>query len=130
MSVARHPLEPLAADEFRRTVDVLRRDGRVTDAWRFASITLVEPAKTHMKSWQPGDQLTRNVLAVVWSREDNQTYEAVVDLDEETVASWTHVPDVVPNFTVDELHECDETMRRHPSVIAALARRGITDLSL
>src|SRR5262245_31831650 len=130
MSVAQHPLEPLAADEFRRTVGVLRREGRVTDAWRFASISLVEPAKAQMKSWKPGAHLPRHVLAVVWSREDNQTYEAVVDLDNELVASWTHVPGAVPNFTVDELYECDETMRSHPEVIAALAKRGITDLSL
>jgi len=130
MGMAQHPLEPLAAEEFRRTVEVLRREQKVTDAWRFASIALVEPEKAQMKAWRPGDQIPRRALAVVWSREDNQTYEAVVDLDQDSVASWTHVPDAVPNFTVDELYECDETMRSHPEVIAALAKRGITDLSL
>jgi primary-amine oxidase len=128
--MAAHPLEPLGAEEFRRTAEILRGEQKVTDAYRFASIELVEPAKAQMKAWRPGDHLARQARAVVWSRDDNQTYEAVVDLDEASVASWTHVPGVVPNFTVDELYECDETMRRHPEVVAALAKRGITDLSL
>jgi primary-amine oxidase len=33
-------------------------------------------------------------------------------------------------MTVDEYHECDEALRRDPRVIEALARRGITDMSL
>ncbi len=37
---------------------------------------------------------------------------------------------VQPNFTNEEYHECDELVRRHPGVIAALARRGIEDLDL
>src|SRR5262245_44918978 len=119
MTMAQHPLDPLAGDEFRRTAEILRREQLVTDAWRFASIALVEPTKAQMRAWTPGVHLPRQALAVVWSREDNQTYEAVVDLDQDSVASWTHVPGVVPNFTVDELYECDETMRRHPEVIAA-----------
>ena len=39
-------------------------------------------------------------------------------------------PGVQPNFTNEEYHECDELVRRHPDVIAALARRGIEDLDL
>src|ERR1039458_10170413 len=30
-------------------------------------------------------------------------------------------------MTVDEWHECDEMLRTHPALIAAPARRGITD---
>ncbi len=36
----------------------------------------------------------------------------------------------MPNFTVDEFHDVDEAMRNHPEVIAALAERGFTDMSL
>ena len=32
-------------------------------------------------------------------------------------------------MTVDEWHECDVMLRAHPDVIAALAKRGITDMS-
>ena len=37
---------------------------------------------------------------------------------------------MTPHFTVDEYHEVDEAMRAHPDVVAALADRGITDMSL
>ena len=128
--MAKHPLEPLGADEFRRTADILRRDQGVTDSWRFASIELKEPPKQDVKTWKPGDPVGRASLAVLWNREDNQAYEGVVDLVDDAVRSWTHLPGVCPNFTVDEWHDCDEAMRAHPDVIAALAARGITDMSL
>jgi primary-amine oxidase len=128
--MAQHPLEPLSGEEFRRTAEILRRDQGVDGSWRFASIELQEPAKADVKAWSSGDPIPRTSLAVLWNRADNQTYEALVDLTGGSVASWTHVPDVCPNFTVDEWHECDEVMRAHPDVVAALAKRGLTDMSL
>jgi Cu2+-containing amine oxidase len=46
------------------------------------------------------------------------------------VVSFEHVPDVTPNFTLDEFHDVDIAMRQHPDVIARLAARGFTDMSL
>jgi primary-amine oxidase len=128
--LAQHPLEPLTADEFRATAAALRRAGRVTDAFRFASVELQEPPKAVVKAWSPGDPVPRAALAVVWDRSENQTYEATVDLDTGTVVAFDAVPGVTPNFTVDEFHEVDEAMRRHPDVVAKLAERGFTDLDL
>ena len=54
-AMASHPLEPLSADEFRRTAEILRRDGHVTDTFRFASIELLEPAKQEVLAWRVGD---------------------------------------------------------------------------
>ncbi len=120
--MASHPLEPLSADEFRRTTEILRRDGHVTDTFRFASIELVEPAKQDVLAWQVGDAMPRHSFAVVWNRLDNKTYEATVDLTGDAVVSFKHIPDVTPNFTVDELHDFDVALRSHPDVDAALRR--------
>ena len=128
--MAHHPLEPLSADEFRQTAAVLRRDQGVSDSWRFASIELVEPTKASLREWKAGDPIARRALAVLWDRQDNETFEAVVDLVADSVESWTHVPGVTPNFTVDEFYDVDRAMKSHPDVIAALAERGITDLDL
>jgi primary-amine oxidase len=128
--MARHPLDPLDADEIRHTAAILRRDEQLGGSWRFAAIELREPAKADVGAWRPGDAVARTSYAVLWNRADNQTWEGVVDLTGDRVVSWTHVPDVTPNFTVDEYHEVDEAIRAHPDVIAALADRGITDLSL
>ena len=46
------------------------------------------------------------------------------------ITQWEHLPGIQPNMTVDEWHECDEMLRRQPQLIDALARRGITDMSL
>ncbi len=125
-----HPLEPLSEDEFRQTAAVLRRDSGVSESWRFASIELKEPPKAAVRAWRAGDPVNRVSFAVLWNRADNTTWEGTVDLTGDTVISWEHVPGVCTNFTTDEYHEVDEAMRAHPDVIAALAARGITDMSL
>ncbi|MEV0801033.1 primary-amine oxidase [Kribbella sp. NPDC050281] len=128
--MATHPLEPLDEDEFRQTAAILRRDRELGGSWRFAAIELLEPAKSAVRAWRPGDPVARTAFAVLWNRADNQTWEGVVDLTGDRVVSWIHVPGVTPNFAGDEYHEVDEAMRAHPDVIAALAERDITDLSL
>ena len=128
--MAQHPLEPLSAEEFRQTATVLRREGRVGDTFRFASIELKEPAKAAVKAWRPGDDVPRISFAVVLDRAENKTYEATVDLIADAVVSFEYVEGVTPNFTVDEFHAVDEAMRENPEVVAALAKRGFNDLSL
>jgi len=128
--MAAHPLDPLSPIEFQSTAAILRRDQGLTDSWRFASIELKEPAKADVKAWRPGDAVPRRSLSVLWDRETNQTYEAVVDLDADSVESWTHIPDACPNFTIDEYHEVDHALHEHEGVLAALRERGITDASL
>jgi primary-amine oxidase len=128
--MAEHPLEPLTDQEIRQAVSALRRDRGVDGSWRFAGIELEEPPKTLVRAWRPGDQVRRRAFAVLWHRADNMTWEATVDLTEDSVVGWRSVPDACTNFTVDEYHEVDEAMRAHPRVVAALATRGITDMAL
>jgi primary-amine oxidase len=125
-----HPLDPLSPTEFQSTAAILRRDQGVTDSWRFASIELKEPAKADVKAWRPGDAVPRRSLSVLWNRQTNQTYEAVVDLVADRVDSWLHRPGVCPNFTIDEYHDVDEALHKHPEVLAHLEARGIADPSL
>ena len=128
--MTQHPLEPLSADEFRQTASILRREGLVRDTFRFASIELKEPPKGEVKAWRPWNATRRTSFAVVFNREDNKTYEATVDLTGDAVVSFEHIPDVTPNFTLDEFHDVDVAMHQHPDVIAKLAARGFTDMSL
>src|SRR6478672_6529284 len=128
--MAQHPLEPLTEDEFRLAATVLRRDQELEDTWRFASIELQEPPKREVRAWTPGDPVPRLAHAVLWNRADNQAWDGLVDLTAEKVASWTHLPGVTPNYTNDETIEVDAAMRAHPDVVAALAERGIDDMSL
>jgi primary-amine oxidase len=122
-----HPLDPLTAGEIRRVAEIVRRDRDTGDGWRFASIELREPAKELLAAGQVSD---REAIAVGWDRADGQAYRAVVSLTGDAVTSWQHLPGQQPNMTVDEWHECDQMLREHPALTKALARRGITDMSL
>jgi primary-amine oxidase len=122
-----HPLDPLTAREIRQAAAILRRDREIGESWRFASIELREPAKDVLTA---GEAAGREAIVVGWDRADGQAYRAVVSLTEGAVTSWEQLPGQQPNMTVDEWHECDQMLRGRPEVIEALARRGITDMSL
>ncbi|SCX19665.1 primary-amine oxidase [Mycolicibacterium fluoranthenivorans] len=125
-----HPLDPLDTDEFTAVAAILgARHGVRAPGWRFASIELAEPTKDELRAFAGGRTAPpRRALAVCLDRAHNATYKALVSLHAQTVESFDHVPGVQANFTVDEFVECDQVLRAHPEVIAALARRGITDL--
>ena len=129
-----HPLDPLTAEEIGRAAAIVRRDRAVGGTWRFASIELREPAKADLPALAAqaaqGDTARREALVVCWNRADGQAYRATVSLTGDEVTNWEHLPGQQPNMTVDEWHECDEMLRAHPALAQALARRGITDLSL
>ncbi|MDF3340387.1 primary-amine oxidase [Mycolicibacterium septicum] len=124
-----YPLDPLSADEFRAVAAILRREHGVGEGWRVASVELVEPSKAELAAFDGGGAAPgRRAAVICLDRSANATYKGVVSLTDDRVENFDHVPGVQANFTVDEFIECDEVLRRHPDVIAALAKRGITDL--
>jgi primary-amine oxidase len=127
--MTRHPLDPLAAEEFRQAAAILRRDRGVTDRWRIASIELKEPVKQAVRQLTSGQVIPRLATVVCWNRDDGQAYKAVVSLTDDRVETWEHRPGEQPNLTVDEWHEADAVLRNDPRVVEAMARRGITDMS-
>jgi len=129
--VSLHPLDPLSAKEIRQAAAILRRERDVSrPGWRFASIELVEPAKQTVRDFTAGDPITRKARVVVWRTDADTAYVAVVSLTGDALLSWDAQPGRQPNITVDEWHDCDRELHKHPDVLAALAARGITDPSL
>ena len=122
-----HPLDPLTADEISRVATTLREKKGIDNRWRFASIELVEPAKDELAAGPGG--IVRTAQAICWNTGDGQAYRALIQVAAGQVTRWEHLAGQQPNMTVDEWHECDEMLRRHPALIAALRERGITDLS-
>lgn len=125
-----HPLDPLTAAEIGAVVAILRRDREVDEHWRYAGIELREPDKQVVREHRAGDAVTREALATCWDRREGVAHKAVLSLTTDSVLSWTAVPGVQPNMTVDEWHEAQDMLLAEPEVVAALARRGITDLAL
>lgn len=124
-----YPLDPLSADEFRAVAAILRSEHGVGEGWRIASVELVEPTKTELAAFDGGGATPpRRAAVICLERAANATYKGVVSLTDDRVEAFDHIPGVQANFTVDEFVECDRVLRRNPDVIAALAKRGITDL--
>src|SRR5579859_5953743 len=126
-SAPAHPLDPLTAEEIRQAAAIVRRDRGVGPGWRFASIDLREPDKQLLAA---GTAAGREAIVVCWDRSDGRAWRAVVSLTGDAVTAWDDLPGQQPNMTVDEWHECDQLLRAHPAMVEALARRGITDMSL
>ncbi|SEF11898.1 primary-amine oxidase [Jiangella alba] len=125
-----HPLDPLTAEEIDRVRELLTSEHGVGADWRYASIEAVEPAKADLAAYANGGPLPpRRAEVICFQRRDGSTFRARVDLAAASVESFEPVPGVQPNFTIDEWEECDAMLRHHPSVLTALAARGITDLS-
>ncbi|CPZ50697.1 Probable copper amine oxidase [Mycobacteroides abscessus] len=131
MSDTFHPLDPLSAEEFTTVAKILAQTHDVGASWRYTSVELSEPSKAEVAAFDNnGTRPDRRALATCLDTTQNATYKALISLTSGEVLSWNHIPGVQPNFTVDEWEEADAVLRGHPDVIAALARRGITDMDL
>ena len=124
-------LDPLSGDEFTAVVSILQREHGVGDGWRYASIELIEPGKDELRAFDGGGAPPpRRARVTCFQRSANATYKTTVSLTDDRVETFEHIPGVQANFTVDEFAECDQLLRGHPDVAAALSKRGITDMDL
>jgi primary-amine oxidase len=125
-----HPLEPLAAEEIKSVVKILREEKSLGATVRFVSIVLKEPAKAYVKSFAPGTPLRREAFVVLFDNGQNKCYEAVVSIHEKKVKSWKHIPGVQPTMTADEQIECEKAVLESTEFRAACKRHGVKDINL
>jgi primary-amine oxidase len=134
---ARHPLDPLDADEIAQAAGILRQQRLVTPEARFVSVTLNEPPKDQVAFTDPGGRRPadssaspasappREAFVVVLEPRQHTTYEAVVSLTSASVLSWRPVPGAYAPVTLDEYAECERVTRADPRIRDGLERRGI-----
>jgi primary-amine oxidase len=123
----RYPLDALTFAEHWAVYDVVRDSGRLPETGRFAGVSLVEPTKADVLAWTPGTPVKRQAKATLMI--GPTTVEAVVDIGARTLTSWREIPGVQPDITAEELQMQDGIAKSSPEVLAALKRRGITDLT-
>ena len=119
-----HPLDPLSANEYAQTLQILRAAGHVNKDSRFSSLDVVDPPKSSVLAWRPGQSFSRSAFAVI--RHGPQTFEAVVDLTDASVTSWTEIEGIQPSLLLEEFLGVGETLARSQDFVAALATRGFT----
>lgn len=126
-----HPLDPLSAEEITRTVAALRssREFReVTERIRFITVSLREPTKDRVMKFPDGGVPPREAEIILLDYGAGKTYEAIVSLDDDAVTTWRYVPGVQPASMVSEIVEAAEAVKRDPRFVAAIRRRGVTDM--
>ena len=122
-----HPLEPLTAEEIRRSVAAVRAEGRLDKRARFATITLDTPPKEAVAAHRPGDPVPRQVRLIIVPGPDSTVIEALVALPSEEVVSWEERLDVRPALLFDDALRSIVALKEHPDWQQAMQRRGITD---
>jgi primary-amine oxidase len=123
-----HPLEMLTGDEIERAAELVRRSGRVPDGALFAHIVLHEPHKDELAEWKAGDPVERQVRVVVVPGPGMLLHEVVVSVTRGEIVDWHDHTDMRPTLLMSEAIGAIFTTKEHPDYIAALAKRGITDL--
>ncbi|HLH67701.1 MAG TPA: primary-amine oxidase [Candidatus Dormibacteraeota bacterium] len=123
-----HPLDPLRPEEIAAASDILRRSKSLAETARFVYVTLREPPKPAVLSYQPGTELEREAFVVLRERAERKTYEAVVSLTRGEVTSWREVPNVQPPIMFEEFLAAEAAVKQDPRWRAAMRRRGIEDL--
>jgi primary-amine oxidase len=126
---ADHPLDPVTAAEFLAGRKVLAAAGLMGEAVRFAYYGLDEPAKDQVLG---GPTPERRLRAFLIDTSSGESSDVVVSLTTEQVVSRRvldprvdgQMPILDQDFAVTE-----EAVRADPQWRAAMARRGLTDVS-
>lgn len=124
---SRYPLDPMTWSEHWTVLEVLRDNGHLDADTRFSMINLREAPKKAVLQWKPGQTSPRQAFALV--RQKEKTFEAVVDLNNKKMVSWHELEDAQPNWIGEEWDSMTEIVKQDPDFIAAMQRRGITDLT-
>ena len=121
-----HPLDPLGWQEYWTVLEVLKEAGHLDSETRFSRLQLHEPDKSLVWNWKSGNDFPRSAFAVV--RDGPRTYEAVIDISARRLTSWSELTGAQPQWLDEEFGSGAAQVKENPEFIAAMERRGITDL--
>lgn len=122
-----HPLDGLSGREHWVVYDALVASGRTDTTTKYLYVGLNEPPKSEVQGWRAGQTFRREAL--VHLVQGATGYEAVVDLTGKRVLAWTQVPGRQFMIPAAEFGQMSRIALKDPRVLAAIRRRGITDLA-
>lgn len=123
-----HPLDPLSGPEIARAVQLIKASAEFPTGAYFPIVVLNEPPKDEVLSYRAGATFRREAFAVLYDRQANRTFEAVVDLRASKVTSWRERPGVQPGFMLAELSQVSDIVKADGRWQDAMKRRGYKDL--
>jgi primary-amine oxidase len=126
-----HPLARLTAAEFDAACQIVKDAGLVTDATRFAYLGLDEPSKAEVLAYTPGAPVHRRVKALLLDLSTGDTQSVIVSLTNDAVERIDRIDTRTQGqapILDDDFMAVDEIVKADPGWVAAMARRGLTDL--
>ncbi len=131
-SLAAHPLDPADGEEFLAGRQILADAGLLGDTVRFAYYGLEEPPKDEVLAGPTDGRPGRRLRAFLIDVATGESADVVVSLDENRVVSHrvTDPPSEgqMPIFS-EEFGVVDDVVHADPGWRAAMARRGLTDIT-
>jgi primary-amine oxidase len=132
-STAVHPLQRLSAGEIDAARELLTGAGLLSPTTRFALLALAEPDKAEVLAHRDGDPVDRRVRAVLLDVATGRSRTVLASLTRGEVDAVTDLDPVIdgqPPILLEEYVLADEIVKADPGWLAAMARRGITELDL
>ena len=126
---AYHPLDPLSAGEVEAAANIVRAAAFFNPFTKFETIELELPDKPVVQAWRDTDRLPRRAFVCIYDTDSGAVRECRVDLDKNTLLSEAVIPGARAAVMIDEIVACAENVAKNGDFIAAMARRGITDLA-
>ncbi len=126
---AYHPLDPLSPEELEAAASIVRAQAFHNATTKFETIELVAPPKGNLQNREATVRLPRHAFVCTYDVDNGTVRECVVDLDNATLVNDKIIPGVRTAVMIDEIVVCAENVAQDEDFIAAMARRGITDLS-
>jgi len=123
-----HPLDPFTHEELELIVSNSRAAWGLNHRHLFAMIQLEEPAKSDVLAWTPGVSFERAARVTVLDRSTTLVYEGVITTSG-SVRSWREIEGAKSPVLSTESDEAIAAAKADSRVIAALEKRGITDVN-
>lgn len=122
-----HPLNPLTPQEIEKASQIIRDSQYGSKDMYFSEIKLEEPEKAKVWAWDanPITKLPREATFTLIK--GSKPYEGTVNLDTDKITYWKEVKTGWPLYT--EWGQTESIVEADEKAVAALAKRGLTDLS-
>ena len=117
-----HVLDPLSTDEIAAAARIVRDAHDLGPGMRFETIVLDEAGAE--------DEGDRRAFVAVYDIASGDLFEAKVSLTGASLENWRRRPGARPRIAPEEFLLAESIAKQDPRFVAALARRGITDVSL
>lgn len=125
-----HPLDPLTADEISAARQVLVDAGLLGATTRVAQQLPVEPSKSELASWRPGDAIERRVNVTLLDTATGRSSEATVSITGSAVLETRELttdqaPYGQPQYLFEEYERAEQIAKASAEWRSAMRRRGL-----